>query len=143
MENALYYIIRKLLHYQILLHFYDFEFFLLYYCIIRFYIIRFYKPHKLAGYALYICHPLCSVKEKNKICSTLGWFIRLLIPEVGHNSFISPSYPHSCSLLLSFLFFLFLGPCLFCCTTAKLGFWFAEAHVFPLSFSFLNVSLVL
>lgn len=30
------------------------------------------EPHKSAGCALYICHPLCSVKGKKKICSTPG-----------------------------------------------------------------------
>lgn len=72
------------------------------------------EPHKSAGCALYICHPLCWVKEKKKICSTPGlWFARLLIPGAGYNSSLPPSYSHCCSLPLTFMLFLFSWPLFF------------------------------
>lgn len=102
------------------------------------------ERYKLAGCTFYICHPLCSVKGKNKICSTPGLrFEWLLIPTEGYNSSLPPSFPHCYSLPLTFLLSLLLGLLLSFHSynpTPSLLLWIrsAEAPVFVLSFFLLQ-----
>lgn len=46
---------------------------------------------------------------KKKICSTEAVIPRLLIPGVGYNKSLPPSYPHACSLPLTSMLFVFHG----------------------------------